>query len=326
VLYKVNAEAEGEGQLLAEEFVVEGYPTFVVANADAQTIDRWWGFDTSEDFIDTLELSIADPTTIAEKKGRFERAPSARDAVTLGQYHLTRKEAVDAVNYLEHAIELGDPADAHEYQLAMAVHIGARDETLTLEQLSAAAERALASEHLEDGQRIDVVNWVVDVAGDSHPEISAVYIDRGLAITDNRDDDEGLARARQRLLITRALVVDGDKVRATELKRETLEEGWDEDPGALNGFAWWCFENEVNLEQAQLLALRGAELAETDDERAQILDTVAEIANLRGDRGEAVALIEQARRLDPDNAYYEEQIQRFTDGVAGGNAAAGAAD
>ena len=92
---------------------------------------------------------------------------------------------------------------------------------------------------------------------------------------------------------------------------ETRPEGWEEDPGELNGFAWWCFENRINLEQAEDLARRGVELAPEGEEKAMVLDTLAELVFLRGDENEAVALIRQAIEQSPDNEYYREQMVRF---------------
>jgi hypothetical protein len=84
-----------------------------------------------------------------------------------------------------------------------------------------------------------------------------------------------------------------------------------DDPDQLNSFAWWCFENKVNLEEAQELALKGVELAEPGKARAQILDTAAEICNALGNCGRAIELIQVAIGEDADNEYYAEQLARF---------------
>ena len=145
--------------------------------------------------------------------------------------------------------------------------------------------------------------------------LTALFLDRGLAITEESDDEE-MVETRLELRIERALRVTGDQALAVELKRETYDEGWEDDPGSLNGFAWWCFENELNLQEAEELARRGVALSLSDTQRAQILDTVAEIVHLRGDTAGALELIEQARALDAENDYYEEQLRRFTEAVA----------
>ena len=80
-----------------------------------------------------------------------------------------------------------------------------------------------------------------------------------------------------------------------------------------NSFAWLCFENRVNLEDAELLARRGAELAAPGKERAMILDTAAEICNARGNCDDAVELMRQALAEHPDSEHYATQLTRFED-------------
>jgi tetratricopeptide (TPR) repeat protein len=311
VLFKVNAEAEDGGEELATEFTVKGYPTFVMTNAHGETINRWWGFDGTPEFLETFNEAASDPTTIAEKQARFESAPTAKDAETLGDYHLTRNESIEAVGYFEKAIEIGDPEETYEVDLVMAKTMGVRDELFTVDDVKAAADLALLSPHISESQTVEVVRWTIGLLDDEDSAAAAPYIEAGLMATEGTEDED-LQKARQRLLISQALMVTGDKELAVSLKRETMPEGWQEDAGELNGFAWWCFENEVNLEEAEALARNGAELAEDDSQKAQILDTVAEIVNLRGDTDGAIALMQRAIELAPDNDYYTEQLDRFT--------------
>ena len=312
VLYKVDAEAKDGGKELAEEYTIKGYPTFVLANAGGETASRWWGFDSTSEFLEVFDEAMADPTSIAEKRARFESQPTEKDAAILGDYYLTRGEAAEAVSHFETALELGSPEKAYEVDLVLARVIGMEEEVFTVEDLTAAADRALASPHISREQRVNVARWTIGVLADGDdPSAAAPYIQAGLAATEGQEDED-LSKRHQRFLIAEALMVTGDEALAVKLKRETLAEGWQEDPDKLNGFAWWCFENEVNIEEAEVLARQGVALAEDDAEKAQILDTLAEIVNLRGNREDAVLLMEQASTLDPDNEHYAEQLSRFT--------------
>jgi len=312
VFYKVNAEGDGEGSELAERFGVSGYPTFVLTDAEAETIERWWGFEGPEDFVATLGQAVADPTTIAEKEARFLSAPTAADAAKLGFYHLTRKEHVEAADYFERAIELGPPDAGYEYDLATARLIGFRKDEVDLDSLRAAVDRALASPRTPPDEVVEVAGWMVDALSEQDPAGTASYIARGLEATEGTDD-ESLVRARRNLQIDEALFVRNDRDLALKLKREGLPEGWDSDADGLNNFAWWCFEHEINLEEAETLARRGVELAAEDTQRARILDTVAQIANLRGNREDAIALMRQASELDPGNDYYGKELARLSE-------------
>lgn len=317
MFYKIDAEGE-EGTELKEQFAVSGYPTFIVTNAEAETISRWWGYDTADEFIEAVDQAKADPTTIAEKKARFEAEPTAQDAFLLGSYHTTRKEGLEAVEYLTTAVEL-DPDEGYEYDLFYATYIGYSKEHFTADELKVIADQALASPNLDPDQLVEVASYAVRALEDDDPEGAAVYITAGLAASEGTEDPE-LLKDRQKLLISEALVVKNDPELALGLVREGLPEGWEEDAGRLNGFAWWCFENEINLEEAEMLARKGAELAEDDSQKAQILDTAAEIAYLRGNQTEAVALIQQAIDLDPESENYGKQLDRFSGSVAEGAA------
>ena len=57
-----------------------------------------------------------------------------------------------------------------------------------------------------------------------------------------------------------------------------------------------------------------------------ILDTLAELCNLAGDCGEAIATIDRAIEQDPDRDYYKEQRARFEAILAESNGAAAAAE
>jgi tetratricopeptide (TPR) repeat protein len=307
----VNAEEEGEGVELTERFSIEGYPTFVVVNAEGETIDRWAGYETPDEFIATLAQSTADPTTIAEKRARYGEQATLRDAVALGAYHGSLAEFRESARYYEDALRLSDSAGAYLYDLFEIHAWGHEEEEFGTEELVAIADRTLDSDEITVGQRVEVARAMSRAARTDETLSVAVYIEAGLEASEDAEEPD-LLDLRRALLIEHALRVTGDKPRALELKRESLPEDWNDDPNQLNGFAWWCFENEMNLEEAEMLARRGVELTDDTHQQAQILDTVAEIVFLRGDRDEAVALIEQAAELDPESDYYREQLTRFS--------------
>ena len=113
------------------------------------------------------------------------------------------------------------------------------------------------------------------------------------------------------VLIDYKLFVEKDIDGAIALRKARLPEGWEQNTDALNSFAWWCFENQVNLEEGERLARNAVELAEDGADKAMILDTLAEICNLRGSCKDAVLYIEMAIKSDPDRQYYKKQLTRF---------------
>jgi len=309
VVLNLNAE-KGEGVDLAEEFLIQGYPTFVVINPGGETISRWAGFDDAASFIGTLSRAVADPTTVDEKLARFEERPTAEDAITLAEYHVTRGDFGDAVRFYERALELSAPDSGLEYDLFIAYRWGYDEEAFGIDEVRSAADRAMDSGQLTDKQFLRLARLMSSAADDEADWSVAPYIERALAATTDLDDPE-LEEQRRQVQIEEALHVTGDQARALELALESRPEGWKDDPGELNSFAWWCFENRINLEEAESLARRGVELAADGDGRAMVLDTLAELVFLRGDKEEAVALIKQAIEESPDNEYYAKQLVKF---------------
>lgn len=105
--------------------------------------------------------------------------------------------------------------------------------------------------------------------------------------------------------------------RGLELRRDHFGAAWKDDPAALNKFAWFCFQYGVNLHEAELLARRGVDLSEGAD-KANVLDTLAEVVNAQGRTAEALELIEQAVQLAPETEYFRNQKLKFEEALRGG--------
>ncbi len=313
VLFKVDAEVHKD---LTERYQVHGYPTFVLANTAGESIDRWMGYKKA-DFTQMLELALADPTTIDEKKARFAKAPTSRDAETLGRFTASRGEHQRAVGYYQKAAEL-EPDQDFAYEIFDAIFSGSRSDepVYTAEERTKAADAVLASKHASPDEVVHVAKMMTGAArkaGDV--SAAAPYLAAAMEHAANADD-ERTQKIREGLLPLHAMHVEKDPQKALILKRGLMKDGWLEDAGELNNFAWWCFENNVNLEAAKEKAHRGVELAADDHQRAMILDTEAEICNAVDNCEEAVSLMKQAIAADPDNDYYKEQLARFEERLA----------
>jgi rhomboid protease GluP len=82
----------------------------------------------------------------------------------------------------------------------------------------------------------------------------------------------------------------------------------------LNDTAWMIAISDEPTPPALDVALRLAERAvgESEGRDANILDTLAEVLFRRGEPEAALATIDQAIALEPDEAYFREQRRRFT--------------
>jgi tetratricopeptide (TPR) repeat protein len=174
----------------------------------------------------------------------------------------------------------------------------------------------MAAEDTPPAAKLELAMLMKYMAGKAgEVERAAPFLEAAFAASEGSTDEEVL-KYREYLEVSYVLLVEKDAPKALEMYRQKMPEGWEEDAEQLNRFAWWCFENRINLEEAQELALKGVELAETDSERANILDTAAEICNARGNCDEALEHIKRAIELDPDKEYFKEQLARFEKAAA----------
>jgi tetratricopeptide (TPR) repeat protein len=84
--------------------------------------------------------------------------------------------------------------------------------------------------------------------------------------------------------------------------------GKENDPSALNGFAWFCAQRKIGLDKALPAAQKAADLSGRDP---GILDTLAEVYFAMGDYNNAIKVEEEASAKDPDDKYFKEQIEKF---------------
>jgi len=280
-------------------------------------VGRWLGYSKPDPWIQRLTSALEDPTTIDQKRARYEAKPTAVDAEKLAVYHESRDEAKDAVRYWGEAQKLaaGTGRD-FRYPLFDAMAGGVFKDVFTLAEAKQAADAALAYE-------AGTVDEVLDIAGTmtvlgrkkQDREVMQPYLVLAMAKSKN-SQDEDILKSRNRLAAYHALYVEKDAAKAVALRKEVLEEGWQKDPKKLNAFAWWCFEGRVNLEEAQALALQGVELAQDGKTKAQILDTAAEICNARGNCPDAVKYMEMAVTTDPKSEEYPKKLEQFRKNLA----------
>jgi tetratricopeptide (TPR) repeat protein len=311
IFYKVDCE-KGEGPAIAKKYGVRGYPTFMALNGHGEITDRWIGYEGPEAWAMATRAAAADPRTIPAKKAAFEAEPSAKLARCLANEAAARSGYAEAVGYLRQAREM-DPDGAAGYtrDILTSMYYGARDEVFTLDEIEIEARLALGSPEATVGQKVELALMLRDMARQADlPGRAVPYIVAALQASEGTTDEE-IMDSRVHLQIDKALLVDKDPAAALELFRTTFDEGWQDNAGQLNNFAWWCFENNVNLAEAEDLIMKAVTLAETDGERANILDTAAEICNKRGNCEDAVARIKQAIELAPDKQYFKDQLVRF---------------
>lgn len=309
VLAKFDAE-KGEGKELAAQYKVQGYPTFVLVNPVGAVIDTWTGYG-KEHFLDHFGDALADPTTIGTKQKRFDKKPTAADGLKIARYHDTRGEYAEALAVLDATAAKVPDADIAMPRFDTTFSAYTRAETGTVDDVRKAADAVLASSSTEPGQIVQVAEMMGYLARkEETPQLAVAYLGPAMKVTENADD-EHLKAAHAGFAVDHALLVEKNPDKAVKLKLAVMPDGWKSDVKQLNSFAWWCFENRVNLAEAEQLGRRGIDLAAPGSERAMILDTTAEICNELGHSDDAVELIRQAIADHPESDYYRKQLTRF---------------
>jgi tetratricopeptide (TPR) repeat protein len=296
---------------MAEAYDVRAYPTYLMLNAEGQLLDRWLGYGKRR-FLEHLTLALEDQTPMSARRTRYGAEPTAIDAARLGSFEAAYGEHLKAANYFRDAERLNqDPTRDYRLQVFESIADGLRDRTFTVDHLRRAAEAVVASPHCTPRALLRVAWTCVQVGvREGDPALVVAYMDRALEATAGGHDTD-LELSRKILLVEHALHVARDSALAVTYKRETMPAGWMGRTAELNSFAWWCFENRVNLAEAEELARKAVGLAKQGKELAMVLDTLAEICAARGNGQEALALMEQAALQDPQEAHYARQLRRF---------------
>ena len=313
VLFKAELPALEE---LGKEYNVYLFPTYVLLNADGELLATWIGYYGPDDWAATVNEVVADPVTATERRARFEKSPSFKDAFRLGHVEYTQKRLKPAYDYLRRA-SLLDPQAARDagvpLDLFRVTYWGTRSGELTAGQCMDAIAAVLTADDVDQEDALFVSGKVLGARryfndGDLIKILKMVHA----AVPVDAEADEYGQLETFRIEYT--FLVENDPVKATQLKRASLPEDWEHSYRGLNGFAWWCFEHKANLDEAEVMARRAAEMAPEGPHKSDCLDTLAEIVNLRGDTGEAIALTRRAIELDPDGpraSYYRRQLAKF---------------
>jgi hypothetical protein len=291
---------------------VNGYPTFVFASKDGETLGRWWGY-SKDDFLKEMNIALSDPTTITEKMDRFAIRPDAKTARALAKYHFTRRELKESEKYYLAAAKY-DTENDYAYDLYDLHRRGFRTELYTKEELISAADKALASQNVDTRSKLRIYDQMGGGAILMFPDDKHVlnYVREGKTFAEKVKDKE-LQGYKDRIEISYSLYIEKDTPKAVEQKKNTYNEGWQDNANNLNNFAWWCFENKINLQEAEKMAERGINLAEAGSQKANIMDTLAEIVNLLGEPVRASEIMDKAVIENPDSEYLQKQQIRFRD-------------
>jgi len=316
VLVKVDAESE-QGEPLARKFAVRGYPTYALVDSELRPFHSWSGYE-KQFFIRSLQEALDDMRPFAERERavveQLENDPSIQNLNAAAEFYATNNDFQRAIALLEQMRAKDPGAFGPHLPKLFELQFNAYQADLLKDPVG---EMAQTLELMASNRKIDAAvigKNAYLLAKVSHQLDNTQHLATTLRHgIDALKESGSLSELHllHRLSVLDALWVKGDVPRAVSMQKTRYPEGWEEDTVFLNQFAWWCFENKCNLTEARQLAERGAELAQSNRDKAMILDTLAEIVNLGGDPGTAAAIMRRAMAADPDSDYYPKQLKRF---------------
>ena len=118
-------------------------------------------------------------------------------------------------------------------------------------------------------------------------------------------DSDYYGDGMRRLAATEYKLGNGDTAVALYWK---ITEPEQDDYKALNGFAWFCSQRKIGLDQALPVALKAVELSKRD---AGILDTLAEVYYAKGDYDNALKIGLEGLAKEPDDQYFKDQVAKY---------------
>ncbi|MBN2053390.1 thioredoxin family protein [bacterium] len=316
VHFKVVAEHE-PGAALARKFGVENYPYFILLNSAGELMDRWYGY--GECTIGRLQTICDDPVTLNQRLARFRMHPTEEDARRLGELRHAEGLFAEAAAFYQRASEL-NPDSEVEYDMLIltAMAYGNYYKLFSAGQLKAQAD-AILNGPRRTPEKLVKIAFAMGKLANREKDLSYFlpYLKTAVAETADIDDPE-LQKLRRVLLPEYELYITKNLDKALEYQKQAQPEDWLENAALMNNFAWWCFENKINLDEAEELARKALKLAVPGRETANISDTLAEILALKGDLKSAVKFSRKAVEADPEYDYFQKQQQKFESMLAKG--------
>ncbi len=308
VLFIVDAE-KGEGVQIAKNYRVSGYPNFILTTAEGEIYDRWLGYGDPDQFTATLAAATENPITISQRRRQFREEPNVADAEKIGELEGFGGYYGEAMAWYQRAEDLGSETYLAPAKLELVAR-GSRSGLYGDEDVMKVARVVLKSKLSTPPQVAECVSLIDRGTRDREDRGEYIEVLKLAAKSLKKVKGEEDQRYRAAVMVEYSLHVKNKPTTAYEWKLKSMAADWMEDGSQLNSVAWWCFENNIALDEAEEFARKGVELTEGTT-RANVMDTLAEICNAKGDCGEALELIRAALAINPDNEYFQKQLVRF---------------
>jgi thioredoxin-related protein len=302
---------QGDGIKLKEDYKVGiTYPVFILVDSNGDVITRWTGYSDGAGFVITLDGALKDTRTIKKRIADFESEPNAREAAKLARFFESIGGHLRAVEFFARAEGLQENLD-FSYEKFSNIANAVWKEQAGYESIFPAADAAINSSRDNKTNDANVGRLMARLARKfERTDSLEKYLNYGI---DRTTDDQSpkLKQLHNLLRSELALQIQNDTARAVAIKKEDMGPGWDDNRDVAFGFAKWCLERKINLEEAESIARATVDQVYPGVYRARVLSTLAEIQYARGMSSKAVSTILLAIEQNPDDPLYTKQLRRF---------------
>ena len=258
----MNSTDDGPGTKLAEQYGVKGRPYFILMTASGEPVDRWVGFHDPAVWLANYQSALTDPTTVKDKKKRFDAKPAEGLAVNLARINQAERKNRESVRYYREAARLaGSMKASFAREIFDIMSYDRADGGFTIDEVKTSADALMAARDRTPVDALTVASTMSEIASEKqNPGLVQPYIAPALAASEGVTGEDAMSM-RKDVEIAKALFVDGEPQLAVELKKQSMPEGWQKTVRGINDFASWCFQNKVNTQEAEELSKQAIELA-----------------------------------------------------------------
>ena len=138
VIGMVSVKIDGKADTaLASKFGIAGYPTVILANPDGTEIDRVYGYEPPDAFMQTINDYLADKNTLADYLRRADTAATMQLYNIIADKYTGRKMFTEAETYYRKILQ-NDPTNKQGYSDTALYNMG--DMKVRAKQYAAAEE------------------------------------------------------------------------------------------------------------------------------------------------------------------------------------------
>lgn len=315
VHYAINV-LDGEGPELKKEYDVGNtYPVFILTNSVGDIITRWTGYSTANYFATKLSASLKDLRTIKQRRADFEANPTFKEALDLGNFYSEIGEHLLAADLFQRAQKLNTSGVINlSYDIYREFANAVWKDMAPFDTVYKPADDVIKSGQGSLIMKMATIMSRLSRKFDNTDSLQK-YLDAGIEAA-NKSQIPKDKETRYLLVAEHALQIAHDTAKAIEIKELSMGSGWDKNPDKFYEYARWCLERKVDLGQAEYFARMAVSACPDGEQKARVLNVLAEIYDARGNYQGAIEAAQMAVENHPENPFYQTQLEKFQEELA----------